>query len=94
MTCEYWDYVWLNEGFATYLENKIADKVREAAKLIVEAILSPKHFWEFTALAEFAHIGLFCGEPNAQCDAARREAENTRHDETRRHHTRRHQYNL
>lgn len=28
VTCEYWDYVWLNEGFASYLEQVIADKVR------------------------------------------------------------------
>lgn len=27
VTCEYWDYVWLNEGFASYLEYTIADKV-------------------------------------------------------------------
>jgi aminopeptidase N len=28
VTCEYWDYVWLNEGFASYLEHVIADKVK------------------------------------------------------------------
>lgn len=28
VTCEYWDNVWLNEGFASYLESVIADKVR------------------------------------------------------------------
>lgn len=27
VTAEYWDYVWLNEGFATYLEHRVADKV-------------------------------------------------------------------
>lgn len=27
VTCEYWDYVWLNEGFASYLEYVIADMV-------------------------------------------------------------------
>lgn len=27
VTCEYWDYVWLNEGFASYLEYIIADMV-------------------------------------------------------------------
>lgn len=29
VTCDYWDYVWLNEGFASYLEYLIADKVIE-----------------------------------------------------------------
>lgn len=28
VTCEYWDYVWLNEGFASYLEYVIADMVK------------------------------------------------------------------
>lgn len=27
VTCEYWDFVWLNEGFASYLEYVITDKV-------------------------------------------------------------------
>lgn len=27
VTCDWWDNVWLNEGFASYLEYAIADKV-------------------------------------------------------------------
>lgn len=27
VTFEWWSWTWLNEGFATYLENVIADKV-------------------------------------------------------------------
>lgn len=38
VTCEYWDYVWLNEGFASYLEHVIADKVRKPKSLNLKLI--------------------------------------------------------
>jgi aminopeptidase N len=40
VTCEYWDYVWLNEGFASYLEHVIADKVRKPKSLNLKLIAS------------------------------------------------------
>lgn len=41
VTCEYWDYVWLNEGFASYLEYTIADKVRDKLEIKVFIFSSP-----------------------------------------------------
>lgn len=43
VTCEYWDYVWLNEGFASYVEYIIADKVWQFNFLLPISWLTQTH---------------------------------------------------
>lgn len=75
VTCEYWDYVWLNEGFASYLEYVIADKVSAASPqpetdcILIESTTNSK---SPAASPPLAHIGLFRRKSNARRDAAGR----------------------
>ncbi|CRL07552.1 CLUMA_CG020517, isoform A [Clunio marinus] len=43
VTCYNWDYVWLNEGFATYLENIISDKILPNWRIMEYFVVNRMH---------------------------------------------------
>ncbi|XP_070503481.1 aminopeptidase N-like [Chironomus tepperi] len=43
VTCEYWDYVWLNEGFASYLEYIIADMILPEWRILEQFTIEDMH---------------------------------------------------
>lgn len=66
VTCDYWDYVWLNEGFASYLEYVIADKVKQKLPLqTATELINLK-----TDSPPLANIGTFCCASIARCNAS------------------------
>ncbi|KAL7020925.1 hypothetical protein ACKWTF_011679 [Chironomus riparius] len=43
VTCEYWDYVWLNEGFASYLEYIVADMILPEWRILEQFTTEDMH---------------------------------------------------
>lgn len=86
VTFEYWNNVWLNEGFASYLEYVIADKViaeNNPPKLI--ASLSYQLIHKTLDFPRLAYFGLFPRQSNAHSHVARCEAKNASNDATDQH---------
>ncbi|KAG5671811.1 hypothetical protein PVAND_001986 [Polypedilum vanderplanki] len=43
VTCEFWDYVWLNEGFASYIEYIIAEKILPDYRILEQFTIEDMH---------------------------------------------------